>query len=224
MWVAHDAPLLYRFMQGLMWVLFGIFTRVKVTGRENIPLTGPVIVSPNHLHAFDIPITGMIIPRRTVIFAADKWQGKLAGMILERVTRVIYVARGEADRVALNQALEVLRGEGCMAVAPEGTRSRTGGLQRGKHGVAYLASRTGAPVVPVIIWGQERVIPEVLHLRRPVIHVTICTPWYPPPGADRARTADLDRYTDELMMVLAAGLPAQYRGAYADRVSDGSQK
>jgi 1-acyl-sn-glycerol-3-phosphate acyltransferase len=222
MWVAKNVPLTYRLMQVALWLLFKIFTRIQVTGRENIPLTGPLIVAPNHLHSFDIPIVGMIIPRRTVVFAADKWRGKIGGILMERVTQVIYVARGEADRAALSQALEALRADGCVAVAPEGTRSRTGGLQKGKHGAAYLASRTGAPVIPVIMWGQERLLSELLHFRRAVIQVTICTPWHAPPGADRARTAELDAYTDELMMILARGLPAQYRGVYADRVTDGS--
>jgi 1-acyl-sn-glycerol-3-phosphate acyltransferase len=222
MWVAKNVPLTYRLMQVALWLLFKIFTRIQVTGRENVPLTGPLIVAPNHLHSFDIPIIGMIIPRQTVVFAADKWRGKIGGILMERVTQVIYVARGEADRAALNQALAALRAEGCVAVAPEGTRSRTGGLQNGKHGVAYLASRTGAPVVPVVMWGQERLLRELLHFRRAAIHVTICTPWYAPPGADHARTAELDAYTDELMMILARGLPAQYRGVYAGRVTDGS--
>jgi 1-acyl-sn-glycerol-3-phosphate acyltransferase len=215
---ARQVPLIYALAQHFVWFLFRIGTRLQITGQDNVPLTGPLIIAPNHLHALDIPVIGVVIPRRIVVFAADKWRGSPGGFIMERVTRVIYVARGEADRAAMNEAHEVLRDGGCMAVAPEGTRSRTGGLQKGKHGAVYLACRMNTPIVPVIMWGQEQILPQVLRLRRAAVHVVICAPWYPPPGADRARTAQLEAYTDELMMILARGLPPQYRGAYADRV------
>ena len=66
-------------------------------------------MSCNHLHSLDIPAVGLVIPRRQAVFAADKWRGKWGGRILERGTHVIYVARGEADREAMNMALAVLR-------------------------------------------------------------------------------------------------------------------
>ena len=114
------------------------------------------MVSCNHLHSLDIPAVGLVIPRWQAVFAADKWRGGLGGWIMEHATRVIYVARGEADREAMNQALEVLRAGGAVAVAPEGTRSRTGGLQQGRDGAVYLASRTAATIIPVAAWGQEQ--------------------------------------------------------------------
>lgn len=64
----------YRlFMRGV-WLLFRLLARLRVTGSEHIPLTGPVIVAPNHLHSLDIPLVGMVIPRHTAIFAAEKYQ------------------------------------------------------------------------------------------------------------------------------------------------------
>ena len=147
MHVAKDAPFLYRFLQRVIWLVVRVIVRPDVTGFEHVPLSGPLIVSCNHLHALDIPAVGLVIPRWQAVFAADKWRGKLGGWILEHGTRVIYVARGEADREAMNQALEVLRAGGALAVAPEGTRSRTGGLQQGRDGAVYLASRTGATII-----------------------------------------------------------------------------
>ena len=216
--LATDAPLTYRLMQRTLWALARILLRIEVTGVENVPASGPLVIAPNHIHTFDVPIIGMVVPRRTAIFAADKWRGKLGGWVLERVTHVIYVARGEADRAALSQALIVLGQGHALAVAPEGTRSRTGGLQPGKHGVAYLASRTSAAILPVAVWGQETALRDWPRLRRPAVHVRIAPPIYPPPGAERARTAELHILTDELMLTLAAMMPPQYRGVYADRV------
>ena len=108
-----------------------------------------------------------------------------------------------------------------MAVAPEGTRSRTGGLQQGRDGAVYLASRTGATIIPVVAWGQERAFEAWRRLRRPEIHVRIGAPIHLPPGAERGRTAELHGYTDELMLTLARMLPEQYRGVYAERVRNG---
>ncbi len=214
--IAAEAPFFYRLVQRALWALARIFTRLDVTGIELFPLTDPLVVSPNHIHALDIAVVGMIIPRQTAILTADKWRGKLGGWVMERVTCVIYVARGEADRGALNQALDVLRCGGTLAVAPEGTRSHTGGLQEGKHGAVYLASRTGAAIVPVAVWGHETALTAWRHLRRPAIHVRVGEPLHLPPDAARARTADLHAYTDDMMLALARLLPPEYRGVYAE--------
>jgi 1-acyl-sn-glycerol-3-phosphate acyltransferase len=220
MLIARDASFIFRLFQRLAWAVMRVIARPDVTGVEHVPLTGPLIVAPNHLHSLDIPIVGWVIPRWPAVFAADKWQGTLGGWIMEHGARVIYVARGEADREAMNQALAVLRAGGALAVAPEGTRSRTGGLQPGRDGAVYLASRTGAAILPVAAWGQERALGAWRHLRRPEIHVHIGAPIHLPPGADRARTAELHGYTEQLMLTLARTLPAQYRGVYATHVGD----
>lgn len=217
---ARNVPLMYWLMQRFLWVVVKLFTRCEVSGQEHVPLTGPLIVAPNHLHSFDIPVVGYAIPRQVVVFSADKWRGRLGGWVMERITHVIYVARGEADRDALNQALAVLKAGGVMAVAPEGTRSRTGGLQPGKHGASYLACRTGATLLPVAVWGHEQALAHWRRLRRPTIHVRIGPPIPLPANAERARTAELHALTDQLMLALAAMLPPSYRGIYADRVMD----
>ena len=103
-------------------------------------------------------------------------------------------------------------------MAPEGTRSRTGGLQAGRDGAIYLASRTGAAIIPVAAWGQERALGAWRRFKRPEIHIHIGQPIRLPDGAERARAAELHGYTDDLMLTLAAMLPPEYRGVYADRV------
>lgn len=218
--LAPDGTFLYRLMQRLLWALARLLTRLEVNGIENVPLHGPLVIAPNHIHAFDVPLVGMVIPRRAAIFAADKWRGKLGGWVMERLTRVIYVARGEADRDALSQALEILKEGHALAVAPEGTRTRTGGLQPGKHGAVYLASRTNATIVPVAIWGHEKALGTWRRLRRPDVHVRIGQPIHLPAGAERSRTPELHAYTGELMLALARLLPAEYRGVYRERVGD----
>lgn len=215
MFIARDAGILYWAFQCTLWGLFRLLTHLHVTGIENVPLTGPVIISPNHLHMLDIPLVGMCIRRRTTIMAADKWHGKPGGWVIERMTRVIYVARGEPDREALAASLTVLKAGGSLAVAPEGTRSRQPGLQEGHDGATYLASRTGAAIVPVAVWGHEKTFDAWRRLRRPDVFVSLCAPIVLPPSAARARTAELHRYTELIMLTMAKKMPAEYRGIYA---------
>ncbi len=215
MYVARDAGVFYRLVQRFLWFFFHLTMRLRVTGVENVPLTGPLIISPNHLHSLDIPLVGMGVRRRTVILAADKWQGKFGGWAMERVTSIIYVARGEPDREALAASLKVLKAGGSLAVAPEGTRSRQPGLQKGHDGAAYLASRTGATIVPVAVWGHEKAFGEWRRLRRPVVRLVYCAPIQLPPEASRARAPELERYTKQVMRSIAQEMPEEYRGVYA---------
>jgi 1-acyl-sn-glycerol-3-phosphate acyltransferase len=218
MYLARDAGLFYRLVQRVLFFLFRVLTRLHVSGFENVPLTGPVIVSPNHLHVLDIPLVGICIRRRSTILAADKWHTMLAGWVMERVTDVIYIARGEPDREALAASLKVLKAGGSLAVAPEGTRSRKPGLQEGHDGAAYLASRTGAPIVPVAVWGHENALASLARLRRAEVHLVLCKPIVLPPEAARARTAELHGYTEQIMTAIAREMPPEYRGVYADKV------
>jgi 1-acyl-sn-glycerol-3-phosphate acyltransferase len=214
----QDGPFFYRLLRSAFYVLFRLLTRLDVTGLENIPLSGPLIVAPNHIHILDSVLVYALIPRRVTVFAADKWRGTPAGWLLELVGNAIYVHRGEPDRSAVNKAISILRAGGTLGVAPEGTRSRTGGLQPGKNGATYLASRSGAAIVPLAAWGQEKVFYSWWRGRRPDIHVRIAEPIRLPAETERARTDDLNAYTDQLMLTLARLLPAQYRGIYAGRV------
>jgi 1-acyl-sn-glycerol-3-phosphate acyltransferase len=190
---------------------------MDVAGLENIPSEGPLILAPNHLHVFDLPVDFVVIPRRPTLFAADKWRNKVGGWIMKLMANTVFVARGEADREALTKAMAVLKAGGTLAIAPEGTRSRTGGLLPGKNGTVYLASRSGVPILPMVSWGHEHALGAWAHLRRPDIHVRIAPPIVLPPEARRAKGEELDKYTDELMLTLARMLPPEYRGAYSAR-------
>jgi 1-acyl-sn-glycerol-3-phosphate acyltransferase len=216
---APNAPFLYRGLQRFAWLLVRLLTRSEVSGIEHVPLTGPLVVAPNHLHILDPVILFAILPRRMTAFAANKWRGTLVGWLLSIVGNAIYVARGEPDRDALSRAAAVLQRGGALGVAPEGTRSRMRGLLPGKNGTVYLASRTGAVVLPIAMWGHETAIRDWLHLRRPTIYVRIAPPLQLPPEARQAKSADLQVYTDELMLTIARMLPEEYRGVYAQWIT-----
>lgn len=202
--------------RGFVLLLIRLLTRTAVEGAENIPASGAFVLAPNHIHLFDLPVIFGYLPRRTVVFAADKWQkNPLFGWLLSFFGDAIYVHRGEPDRKALGLALDVLKAGGVLGLAPEGTRSRTGGLQQGRTGVVYLALRGNAPILPVVAFGQEKAFSCWLRLRRVPITVRFGAVIHLPPGKYRA--SDLDAHTDVLMMTLAQMLPPQYRGVYAER-------
>jgi 1-acyl-sn-glycerol-3-phosphate acyltransferase len=211
-------PLHYRFAYWFVRAFFRIMSRLDVQGREHIPLEGPLIVAANHMHVLDLPVVFAVVPRRQTVFAADKWRGKFAGWLMQSFANAIFVERGEPDRQAIGKALEIVKNGGALGVAPEGTRSRTGGLIEGKPGTVYLASRSGAPILPVVVWGQEKAMRAWARFRRPDIHVRIAPPMHLPSGAEHARATELASYTDQLMMTLARMLPAEYRGVYANRI------
>ena len=115
-------PLPYFLVRNAVLSIMRIVTRLDVEGIEHIPLEGPLIIAPNHLHILDSPVVAAIIPRRQTVMAADKWRHTAAGLLMQIFTNCIFVARGEADREAMGKALAVLRAGQSLTVAPEGTR------------------------------------------------------------------------------------------------------
>ncbi len=206
----------YFFVRRLFAMAAWFVFKQRLTGLENIPKAGPFLVVCNHISFFDIPLVFMMQPRRQmVMFCADKWRKvPLIGPFCEMMG-VIWVVRGEPDMDAIKQSLGHLKGGGILAVAPEGTRSHAGPLQSGKTGAAYLADRTNVPILPLAIWGQEDTVPNLKRLRRTPVTGVIGKPFCLPPGG-RAKSEKLEEYTDVIMCQLAALLPPQYHGVYAE--------
>lgn len=210
----------YRALQALIGGIIHFFGIVHVDGLENYPRTGPYIIAINHLHWMDIPVLFITLRHEVATFAAEKWEKHwFVGGLLKTFGHAIFVQRGEADRRALMKALDWLKRGGVLGIAPEGTRSRSGELQPGKPGVAYLATRTGVPVVPVAMWGHEKFWREVRHLRRPHVHVRVGPPMILAGTPNRAKGSQLDAYTEEIMLTIARMLPERYRGVYRERAA-----
>ena len=214
----HWTPL-QRIVHWIMRFLVRLLTKVTIEGLENVPAQGGFVLAVNHLDYLDAPIVFAKMPRRTVVFAADKWaQTPFSGWILSHVGTAIYVARGEPDRKALAAALAVLKAGGALAMAPEGTRSPTGGLTQGHTGVAYLATRSATPILPMVAYGQEQSSRYWRRLRRVPVCIRIGPLIHLP--AEKARTEQLNQQTEQLMLTLASMLPEQYRGVYGAWVKD----
>jgi 1-acyl-sn-glycerol-3-phosphate acyltransferase len=119
------------------------------------------------------------------------------------------------DRKALQRCLKVLEEGGVLGLAPEGTRSRTGVMQRAKPGVAYLATKTNAPILPIGISGQEKITTEWKHLRRPRIVVRVGEPLTLPPVHGHHKAEQLQILSDMVMCRIAELVREDLRGVYA---------
>jgi 1-acyl-sn-glycerol-3-phosphate acyltransferase len=214
----HTTPRKQRVVKYFLLTLLKIVARVDVQGLENLP-AGAFVGVINHLSSFDT-LTGIAVGpiRQATTFAAVEHRSDpIGGWILDQLG-VIWVRRGEADREAIKIALDEIKSGTMMAMAIEGTRSRTGGLLPGKTGSAFLASRTNVPMVPAAIWGTEKIISNLKRLRRSEVHMRVGQPFPLPEG--RANTEQLEAYTDQVMLKIAAMLPPEYRGVYAERIKD----
>lgn len=207
----------YRTVWFLIKTLSNLLCRIESHGGSNVPEKGPFIIATNHLHFFDPPLVLASLPYCDVTpLAAEKWARIWPINWLLKSLRAIFVRRGEVDREALNKCLAVLRRDGILGLAPEGTRSRTGVMQRGKPGIAYIATKANVPIVPVGISGQETIITTWKRLRRPHVVVRIGEPFRLQPTHGRQRGEQLKVSTDEVMHRIAALVREDLRGVYAD--------
>ena len=196
-----------------------------IQGAENVPRTGPLIITVNHLNNADPPILGEATPREIAWLTKAEWfKNPFIGWMF-KTGGMIPVRRFEADLHALRQAQEALKQGRAVGMFPEGRRSRTGSLQKGEPGSALIALRSGAPILPVAIWGTENVkLPRDMFLRKTHAHVTFGKP-YKLSQVKRVGREEVAQGTETIMKEIAALLPERYWGVYADRMkSDGEAK
>ena len=197
--------------------LFFLAFRPTVTGRENVPLTGPVILASNHLSFIDSIAIPLVAPRKVGYLAkAEYWQGSGFVGWLQRALftalGALPVERGthRAAQAALDTALGVLQTGGAFGIYPEGTRSRDGRLARGKTGVAWLALTADCPVVPVAVRGTDRVQPIGASWPRPHrVAITFGQPLTFPEQRGQAGRGQARRVVTDRVMEAIAELSGQ---------------
>lgn len=194
-------------------------TKFRVENRGNIPDEGGVLLTTNHLSRLDTPLLLAITDREDLVAIVAKKYRKMLFFrwVLSKVGTMVWMDRSTTDFSAMRDALEQLRKGAIVGIAPEGTRSRDSkGLLEGKPGAALMAARASVPIVPVGIIGSEKINQHWLKLRRPPVTIRVGQP-YNLPEIDRDnRQASLLRSTEEIMCRIAALLPPEYRGFYAD--------
>jgi len=208
-----------RLIRFLIRIGLKLIARFEIRGKENVPLTGGMIIAANHIGILDIVMVYFGIDRTDLFIpVAEKFEK--IGWIrwLGKQLNFLFVDRFNPDLKALRKMIVLMEEGKSLVIAPEGTRSRVGALNEGKPGVAYLAARSGFPVVPVAITGTADpvVLGNVKRLRKSNITLTGGKPFILPPLPKTNRDRVLKNYTDEIMCQIAALLPERYRGVYAN--------
>jgi 1-acyl-sn-glycerol-3-phosphate acyltransferase len=208
--------ILYNGGTNMARAFFTLFAKWEVEGREAVPPRGPLIVVSNHLSHADPPILVSSLPRPLHFMGKPGlFTNPIARAFLTRVGVHPMNQEGTANIETLKWNLELLKQNKVVALFPEGTRSREPGMSKGKSGIAYLAIRSQAPILPVGITGTEN-ITNGFQLFFPLCHlkVKIGEPFSLPVLEGRLSQPILENMTDMIMQRVAALLPPEYRGVY----------
>jgi len=208
----------YKTLRSIIRFFMKLITDIEIDGIEKLP-QGNVIIAANHLGRLDTAALLCILDREDIIMpVAEKYKNHPLYGAIGRAANAIWLNRFDADYSAFRQILERMKQGGLLVIAPEGTRSKTEALQEGKMGVAFLASKSGYPVLPVAVRGTEdRLIMENLkRFRRSKITATAADLLHIDLPKGTGREEAMRQATDEIMCQIAARLPQKYWGAYAD--------
>lgn len=209
-WFYHPGSAICGFFLRLLW-------GARIQGVERIPRSGPFILVANHCSNVDPPLMGWAVGHqvgRVVHFMAKKemrsWP--VIGFLADSAG-TFFVRRGENDRAAQRFSLEALADGRPIAIFPEGTRTRDGRMKAFKPGAAFLALRSGAPILPVGISGTHRIFPGGSRWPRASrIRVRIGEPFVlGHVSRGRLDRADLDAANERLRTAIAALLPEEQR-------------
>lgn len=211
----------YDFANLVIRLMLFLFTRTRVTGHARVPTDAPILVVANHLNLLDPPILGALFPRRIAFMGKDElFSVPVVGWVIKEYG-AFRVKRGQPDRQAIRTAKEILQSGGAVGIFPEGTRSKTGRMNRAFPGASLLAVLSGCQVIPVGISGTNQLSSPFALLRRPEITISIGEPF----RLERSKGSrdDLEQMTGLMMSRVAALLPEERRGYYSPHLSNSSE-
>ena len=204
------------------FVLFPLLFDMHVRGLEHVPSGGPLILASNHVSNFDPILVGTYVPRTTTFVAKQELYRVAPLALLWHLWGAVLVRRDGLDMRPLRILLRILADDGTVGMFPEGTRSRGQGLQRPLPGVAYLAVKSGVPILPVAVWGADNLNLKRRMVRgRPRVDIRVGPVMVPEVPGGRLTREVLDQVGEDVMHSIAALLPERLRGVYA-ATSEGS--
>ena len=212
----------YWIVKALATPILRYFFRVRVEGTEHLPDTGRAILASNHLAVCDSFFLPMVVRRRvTFVAKAEYFEDPKTAWFFRAVGQIpIKRSGGSASQGALDAAADVLDGNGLFGIYPEGTRSPDGRLYKGHTGVARLALRCGAPVIPVAMIGTREAQPIGQGMPNVFMPITIRVGRpldFPQRGLSEADPMALRQLTDEVMLELRELSGQDYVNTYAKR-------
>ena len=204
-------PILHR--------LVNILVNLQIEGGENVPDTGGYVLATSHISRLDSVFLLLSTTRKNVIpmVAKDYEKAPFFGWFLNKIG-VIWLSREGYDFQAFREASSYLKSGGIVGLAPEGTRSTTGGLLEGKPGAALLATKNKVKVIPAAVLGSADMVKNFLRFRKMNVKVIFGQP-FDLSGIDEGGWEKdfLEQATTEIMLRIAMLLPEERRGVYSDQ-------
>lgn len=198
-------------------ILVVLLLRVHAEELKRVPPQGALLAVANHITSLEVPvILSHLYPRKVTGMAkVEAWQNPIF-RLLYWIYRIVPVRRGEGDLTAMKESMDRLKEGYMLAMSPEGTRSHDAKLQQGKAGVALLAVRSAAPVLPFAQFGGEHTWKNLRRLKRTDFYLRVGNPFVIDLHGERLNKQNSQQITDEIMYQIAALLPQSYRGYYSD--------
>ncbi len=206
------------FLKRLSVLAFSALTRLEILGEENLPKTGPLLVVGNHFSFIDpVAIVRMAPWPVEFVGGAAMPHAPLWTRVIPFLWGYHKLYRGTGARDALRNSEKILKNGGILTIFPEGGNWATV-LRPPRPGMAFLATRTGAPVLPVGFFGFTQVFPSLGRGRRANVTINIGKPIGPfsSDGSGRGHRNRLDEIGHEIMRSVAGLLPPELRGCYSD--------
>ncbi len=154
-------------MGGLLYIfakaIFSLILKIKgykIVGQENVPTEGPVIIACNHISLWDPIIVGCSLPRQVCFMAKEElFRIPVLGKMFTWIG-TFPVKRGQADIGAIKKSLAILKAGKVLGIFPEGTRSKSGGIQEAMSGIVLIMEKSKAPILPLKVYGSNRLLQQ----------------------------------------------------------------
>jgi len=206
-------------LRGFFRAFFHVLGKVEISGFENIPDHNKYVAIFNHVSLVEVPFIAAFWPTiLEIIGGADVWSRPGVSIVVKMWSGV-QVNRLGFDRDVFKQVKKIFEADRPLMISPEGTRSHTPGLARGKPGVAYIIDQVDVEVLPVAVVGNTMdFIKKGIRGNRPPIQLIVGEPFKLPDldGRGEERRINRQKNTDYSMARLAALLPETYRGVYQE--------
>jgi 1-acyl-sn-glycerol-3-phosphate acyltransferase len=206
-----------RFLVLLFRALSDAVFRVHAEPLAGVPASGPLIIVMNHINILEIPLIYARLQPRPVhgLVLADHWKNPVVAWGLNACGS-IPLDRSGGNLASIKRSLDVLKAGEILLIMPEGTRSGNGQLQHAHPGVVLLALKSNAPILPIVTHGGEKYKGNLKKLRRTDFFITLGKPFTFKAGSGALDNQARKQMLDEMMYQLAAVLPPEYRGVYAN--------
>ncbi|WP_321991372.1 lysophospholipid acyltransferase family protein [Marispirochaeta aestuarii] len=207
--------MLGRLFDSVVYLLIRVACRIESSELEKVPRTGPLLVVFNHINFLEAPLFYLLMrPRR--IYGVMKVELSRVPVVKNIARRWggIPLKRGAPPSAAFRRVGELLSEGAIIGLAPEGTRSRNGHLQKGNPGVVTLALQNDVPILPVAHYGSQNLWKNLKRFKRTQIHFKVGTP-FKLAAPERVNKESRRLLTDQMMKQMALLLPPELRGEYS---------